>query len=231
MWTPSALVSEARPYSGDIWRVVEAQHRVATMRLTDTLDEQRLLEELIDEVKPQVPGSCRHLDWLLSTPFRYAPYPNGSRFRRAGQREGAFYASETVGTALAEMAFHRLLFFLNAPDAAAPANAADLTAFSARVQAARAIDLTVAPFNARSADWERPADYAATQALADAARTAGVGAIRSRSVRDPHGGVNVAVLDPAGFARPAPLARQTWRMLLRRERVRVWSDLPAGTPI
>ena len=47
---------------------------------------------------------------LLAAPFRYAPYPKGSRFRRANQREGAFYAAESVITAVAEMAFYRFLF-------------------------------------------------------------------------------------------------------------------------
>lgn len=34
MWTPDALSSEAQSYRGDVWRVVEAQSRASTMRLT-----------------------------------------------------------------------------------------------------------------------------------------------------------------------------------------------------
>ena len=40
-----------------------------------------------------------------------APYPIGSRFRRAGRTAGVFYAAESPETAVAEMAFYRLLFF------------------------------------------------------------------------------------------------------------------------
>ena len=43
-----------------------------------------LLESLIEETKPALPPECRHLHYLLATPFRYGSYPRGSRFRRAG---------------------------------------------------------------------------------------------------------------------------------------------------
>src|SRR5512144_2874589 len=107
IWTPAALSSERRRLAGAAWRVVEAQHRVSTMKLVDTLAEQSLLESLIDATKPPLTPECTPLHYLLSTPFRYgAPYPSGSRFRRAGFTPGVFYASRTVATAVAELAFH-----------------------------------------------------------------------------------------------------------------------------
>src|SRR3546814_1362417 len=88
-WTPAALSAEARRLEGTCWRLVEAQHRVSTLKLVDTLDEQDLLERLTEEAKPSVPEECRHLHYLLATPFRYgAAYPRGSRFRRAGLTPG-----------------------------------------------------------------------------------------------------------------------------------------------
>ena len=111
-WTPAALSSDARGLAGTCWRLVEAQHHVSTLKLVDSVDEQELLEELIETTKPPLPPECRGLHYLLSTPFRYGSvYPTGSRFRRAGLTEGVFYASETPQTAVAEMAFYRLLFF------------------------------------------------------------------------------------------------------------------------
>ena len=75
------------------------------MALVDTLGEQALLEELLDESKPSIPADCRHLHYLLFTPFRYgALYPAGSRFRRAGLTAGVFYASHQATTAVAELA-------------------------------------------------------------------------------------------------------------------------------
>src|ERR1700741_5051582 len=93
-WTRAALSSSARPRSGICWRAVEAQHHVSTLKLVDTLDEQRQLEDLIEASKPAIPPECRHLHYLLATPFRYgAVYPKGSRFRRAGLSEGVFYGA------------------------------------------------------------------------------------------------------------------------------------------
>jgi RES domain len=96
-----------------------------------------------------LPPECRDLHNLLATPFRYgAVYPAGSRFRRAGMTEGVFYASETPQTAVAEMAFYRLLFFAESPDTPWPANPAEYTAFSADCAAKKAIDLTRSRYGA-----------------------------------------------------------------------------------
>jgi hypothetical protein len=226
MWTPDALSSEARSYRGDIWRVVEAQSRASTMRLVDSLEEQRLLEDLIDEVKPLVPPSCRHLHYLLSTPFRYAPYPNGSRFRRAGQPEGVYYAGESVGTAIAELAFYRLLFFVESPDTKLPDRPTEHTAFSVPCSTSRLIDLTQPPLDSDSAVWTGLIDYAPCQALADAARSAGVQAIRYDSVRDPDSGRNIAVLGPEALAATEPQRLETWLLFIRPTGVQVAREFP-----
>jgi hypothetical protein len=227
IWTPAALSSEARSLDGSCWRLVEAQHRVSTLKLVDDLDEQALLEELIEASKPVVPQECRHLHYLLATPFRYGShYPSGSRFRRAGKTLGVYYAAEKVETAVAEMAFYRLLFFSESPDTPWPSDAAEYTAFSATVRAACAIDLTAPPL-ARDADaWTNPTDYAACQQLADDAREAGMQAIRYRSVRDPLGGPNLALLTCRVFAKPAPAERQTWRIRLGPSGVQAICEFP-----
>lgn len=228
-WTPAALSSEARAYAGAVWRLVEAQHRVSTLKLVDTLEEQALLEDLLEESKPKLPPECAGLDYLLATPFRYgAVYPHGSRFRRAGRTPGVFYAAEAVDTALAEMAFYRLLFYAESPATPYPANAADFTAFSAAVATTAAIDLTGPPLDRDRALWTDPTDYAACQALSDAARTAGIAAIRYASVRDPRGGANMALLVPAAFAGPRPLERQTWRIRLSTHGVQAICEFPAA---
>jgi len=111
-----ALAREARALSGTCWRLVEAQHRISTLKLVDTVEEQAALEDLVQDTKPAVPPECRHLHYLLATPFRYgAAYPTGSRFRRAGLSEGVFYAAEEPHTAVAELVFWRLLFFAESP--------------------------------------------------------------------------------------------------------------------
>jgi hypothetical protein len=213
--TPAALSSEARPLAGACWRLVEAQHRVSTLKLVDTLDEQDVLERLIEGSKPAVPEECRHLHYLLATPFRYgAPYPRGSRFRRAGMTAGVFYAAESDTTGVAEMAFYRLLFFAESPETPWPANPAEYTSFSAEVATGRSIDLAVPPFSAGAAAWTDPVDYEACQQLADKARAASIDIIRYASVRDPDHGANLALLACRVFTRPEPVAFRTWHLKL-----------------
>jgi hypothetical protein len=225
-WTRAALSSERRRLAGTLWRVVEAQHRVSTMKLVDTLAEQRVLESLIDASKPPLPPECRRLHYLLSTPFRYgAPYPEGSRFRRAGFTSGVFYASRTVTTAIAELAFHRLLFYADSPGTPWPSDAGDYTAFSSRFRTHSALDLTAPPLSADRARWTDPTDYAACQALADTAREAEVDVLRYASARDAHG-INVALLSCRAFAAVAPLQRQTWRLGFNAHGVRAVCDFP-----
>ena len=227
IWTPAALSSEARAFEGSVWRLVEAQHRVSTLKLVDTLDEQALLEDILEESKPALPPECAGLDYLLATPFRYgAVYPHGSRFRRAGRTPGVYYAALAIETALAEMAFYRLLFFAESPDTPLPANAADYTAFSAAVATQSAIDLTLPPLSRDAAHWTHPTDYAACQSLAEDARTAGIAAILYRSARDPAAGLNLALLTAKGFAAPRPLERQTWRIRLSPLGVQALCDHP-----
>src|SRR5216683_439740 len=159
-WTPAALSSEAHALSGTGWRLVEAQHRVSTLKLVDTVEEQEVLEELIENTKPSLPPGCEGLHYLLSTPFRYgAVYPRGSRFRRAGLTEGVFYASEIQETAVAELAFYRLLFFAESPETPWPINPAEYTAFAAEYATGRAIDLMRRPFHAAASAWADPTEY------------------------------------------------------------------------
>lgn len=226
MWTPGALASEARAYRHDIWRVVETQYKTATLRLTDTLAEQAALERVLERTKPPIPPECAGLDFLLAAPFRYAPYPMGSRFRRAGQPEGAFYASETVETAIAETAFHRLLFLAESPATKFPSQPIEHTAFGVPCRTRRLIDLTRAPLVRDRAIWTSPADYGPCQDLADAARAGGIEALRYQSVRDPEHRANVVVLSPKAFAARSPRRLQTWHVFPRPHAVQARRESP-----
>ena len=227
-WTPAALSRERRRLAGSCWRVVESQHHASTMKLVDTVDEQAVLEQLLDDAKPPVPEACRGLHYLLFTPFRYgAPYPHGSRFRRAGLTPGVFYASETAATAIAEMAFHGLLFFAESPGTPWPANAGEYTTFSVGYKTKAGLALTRAPLDRDRALWTAPADYHACQEFAERARSVDVDVLRYESVRDPSAkGINIAILACRVFASRRPLARQTWRVYLSAPGVRAMCDAP-----
>ena len=222
-FTADAVEAAARNLSAKPWRIVEAQHRVPTMRLVDTLDEQRVLEDLLDASKPPLPADAAKLHYLLATPFRYpAPPPVGSRFRGIGDA-GVWYGADVVETALAEVAYWRLRFLADSP--ATP----DLlpvphTAFRASV-AGSAIVLSQPPFDRQRRQWEDSASYDATQALARIARQAGIALIRYRSVRDPGHRAALAVLTPKAFRKTAPLEQHTWLIKVGRAQVLAEADL------
>lgn len=227
-WTPDELASNSASFRGRVWRLVEAQHQVSTLKLVDTLKEQEVLEDLIHETKPPVRSDCPDgMSYLLSTPFRYrAVYPTGSRFRRAGLTPGVFYGSDQVETAVAEMAFYRLLFFADSPGTPWPADAKEFTAFCAEVSTS-AIELTVPPFAAAHTMWTDLTDYHHCQDFADLARSAGVGTIRYLSVRDPKYGLNSAVLACSAFTSKEPVQRESWRLRLSSAGVQAIREFPS----
>ena len=218
------LQKAARRISAKPWRVVEAQHRASTMRLVDTLDEQRTLESLLEASKPPLPVAAVPLHYLLATPFRYpAPPPQGSRFRGIGD-PGVWYGADHVHTALAEVAYWRLRFLADSP--ATP----DLppvahTALRASV-AGSAIVLADPPFARQRGVFENPISYEAAQAFARTAREASIALIRYRSVRDPAHRSCVAVLTPAAFRQTTPLEQHTW--LIKVSRAQVLAETNAG---
>jgi hypothetical protein len=215
IWTRCAGDSSLRFLRIDAWRVVEAQHQVSTRKLVDTAAEQILLEELIDRVKPPEPtGGSLH--YLLFTPFRYPPLRHGSRFGDRHQ-PSLWYGSETRETALAEVAYYRLVF-LEGTSARIEPLANTLTAFRARASSARGADLTVSPFDDFRATIASPLRYDETQALGDAMRAAGVGLFRYPSARA-RDGINVGAFSPTVFGRAKPRGFETWHCVATRGRV------------
>jgi len=195
----------------DLWRAVEAQHRVSTMVLVDTLDEQALLERLLEESKPALASGQHALHWLLFTPFRYPPLPSGSRFR-APSEPGVFYGTEMKRTACAELGYWRWR------PALASIDPMQQTLFKTPVRGAT-IDLRDPPLSKKRKQWTHPADYSACQQLARWAREADVEMIRYESVRDPQAGGCAAVLIHGAFAAIAPSENQTWMLAVFRHHV------------
>ncbi|MBL8473966.1 MAG: RES family NAD+ phosphorylase [Rhodocyclaceae bacterium] len=223
-WTATALASEARTWEGSGWRAVEAQHRVATMTLArGNLADQALLEQILETAKPRLPPAAEHLHWLLATPFRYWPPSGGSRFRRRGD-PGVFYGAEHRRTACAESAYWRLRFWMDSAGLSGRSKSVAMTLFEFHGACTTLLDLSSAPLAAQRDLWTHPCDYAATQSLADAARTAGVACIRYESARD-LGGRCLALLTPAVFkavAEPYRHNQQSWNMLIQPPDLVVW---------
>ncbi len=220
-WTPAAVASELGPWRGGLWRAVEAQHRVSTLRLVDTLREQAQLEQLLETSKPALPEAAASLHYLLATPFRYpSHHPGGSRFRAATD-VGVFYGADERRTACAELGYWRWRFLRDSP-ALISLTSLPHTLFQSEVAAA-IIDLTRAPLDRDAALWTSPDDYSACQQLAAVGRAAGAQAIRYQSVRDPEAALCTAVLTPAVFT-AAPMVEQTWRLSVTRQRIQWQRD-------
>lgn len=225
IWTPAEPSPDGALKDREAWRIVEAQHRVSTMKLVESIEEQVLLEEIIENTKPPIPEECRGLHYLLSTPFRYPPH-QGSRFRRPGSVEGVFYAASDAQTAVAEAAFYRLLFFAESPGLPFPKNPAEYTAYCVRLSSSAVIDLQKPPYDAAAEIWMHPEDYAPCQAFAASARTKGAEIICYASVRDAAHRSCYAVLTCKAFAAKKPSKLQTWQLLASQAGVYAYCEAP-----
>lgn len=225
MWTPTELASELRPYRRTVWRVVEAQHRISTNRLADGLEDQQRLEELADAAKPDLPRAAQGLHYLLASPFRYG-HTVESRFRRADERPGIFYSSEREATAVAETAYWRLRFFTRSPGFLPGKGTSEHLSLHVPLSVSRTLDLMRAPFGTNRPQWTDREDYSACQEVAAAVRDAGGQAIRAPSARDEQG-INLALIDPAGFARSVPDHGRNWHLRLEGGRLVALAAFPS----
>lgn len=223
IWTRCGGRSNDRTIEGPVWRVVESQQRISTRRLVDSDAEHGLLEDLIETSKPPIPKGPEFegLDFLLFSPFRYPPLGRGSRFGSRHER-ALWYGSEQIETALAEVAYYRLLY-LGGSTANLLPNRVAKSAFQAVVRSRATIDLTRAPFDAHRATLCSKTDYTETRRLGTEMREAGVEMIRFTSTRDPKEGANIALFTPAAFALRNPLGpAQTWHCTVTASRDVSW---------
>lgn len=200
----------------NLWRAVEAQHRVSTMVLVDTLGEQALLERLLDGSKPALQSTPHKLHWLLFTPFRYPPLPSGSRFRGPADA-GVFYGAESRQAACAESGYWRWRFLMDSPslDSIDPMQQ---TLFKTPIKGL-SIDVRVPPLAENRARWTDPRDYSFCQELARKARVENIQIIRYESVRDPDTGGCAALLSHSAFAASSPTENQTWTLAVFKHHV------------
>jgi hypothetical protein len=196
------------------------------MKLVDTLTEQDLLEEIIEESKPPVPHEARDLGYLLATPFRYVPFQPGSRFRSPSD-PGVFYGAELMRTAAAEVGYWRWIFLLETEglDRLGPASH---TAFSVPISA-RAVDLRIPPFDRDTSDWTNPHEFEATRVFARIAREAGIEVIFYLSVRATEQSWCAALLTARAFTSKRPdKETQSWHLLVTRDEA-IWRRESGGS--
>jgi hypothetical protein len=207
-WLQESVAAARHNLSLKVWRAVEAQHVVSTLRLTgNNPEEHDLLERILEESKPPLPPEAVGLHYLLATPFRYPPPAYGSRFRSRSD-PGVLYSALERRTACAEMGYWRWRFVSDS-DGLLEIAAAPQTLFRAGAIGS-SIDLQLPPFDQFTRLWTDPVNYDATQTLGQAARHADVALIVYRSVRDPEPGACLAVLRPSALHPKRPIAQETW---------------------
>jgi hypothetical protein len=219
IWTPCGGKSNCRSLKLTPWRIVEAQHVTSTRTLVDSDEEQQILEEEIDRVKPPLPEGAefRGMHYLLFTPFRYPPLRRGSRFGTRQERS-IWYGSEEIMTAQAEVAYYRLLFFAGS-SAVFENTELRLTAFTVSVSSKTGIDLTAIPFSKFEKHISSKTDYTSSQKLGLEMRNDSVEVFRYVSARDRKKGINVALFTPIAFSSKSPIVSQTWICIAGSNRV------------
>ena len=219
-WTPAGVSSNARQFSGTVWRMVESQYESSTMRLVDTIREHEILEDILEASKPPVPDGAKDLHYLLFSPFRYAyTAAFGTRFRAKGDT-GVFYSADTPYTAASEVGYWRWKFVQDS-EGLKRLSPSQFTAFSVPLSDL-SVDLRIKPFKRDAVRWQHPSDYTATQAFAKIVRKTNVGIVIYKSVRCPIDSFCAAVLDPKAFAQKKPdNGMQSWVLSIADEVI--WS--------
>lgn len=198
-----------QPVLAKAYRLVESQEQIATLSLVNTVYEQGLLEDLIEQTKHPLGVEYEDLHYLLKTPFRYPPLKHGSRF---GQRfeQGMFYSALQIKTALAETAYYRFVYLEGMEVPYQQAITSEFSSFAVNINSPKGILLDEPPF----ANFQRllcsRSSYAHTQALGAAMRRSGVEVFRYISARDGDGGKNLAVFSPKAFATKKPSQMRQW---------------------
>lgn len=192
-------------YSYEIYRIVESQYFIATRKLVDSDEEQRVLEDIIDHSKPEIikENSRGALHYLLYTPFRYPPLKSGGRFHTRIE-QSIFYGAQELETSMAEVAYGRLLFAHHS-DAKLDPMEVGYTHFVVDVKSDKALFLTTAPFNVDQNKISDPYSNAYSQSLGTAMRNADAHIFTYTSARRPNG-INVGLFSVEAFSCNQPIA-------------------------
>jgi hypothetical protein len=196
------------PYSKHVYRLVETQEIAATTNLVDDLDEQFLLEQMLDEVKPSYRPGTEDMHYLLKTPFRYPPLKYGSRF---GSRvmPSFFYAGEDEHTTLAEVAYYRFVFLSHMQLSYDKPVRSEHMMFSVKVKSALCADLTEVGFAVLNEKLASPNSYHLSQSAGQWLVEQNIEVIRYCSARY-KGGYNLAIAEPKVLLSKEPEKSQSW---------------------
>lgn len=197
------------PYSAKVWRMVETQEGAATLNIVDSMEEQGMLEELLDKVKPPYRAGTEGMHYLLKTAFRYPPLKYGSRFGTRAE-SSFFYASEEVKTCLAETAYYRFIFLHDMQTPYEKVIDSRHSMFNVAVKSKHCLDLRSDKFKSLHQHISHPAHYIHSQAIGHwALHESKAELITFESARQ-IGTSNVAIAEPRTIRSRAPNSMRNW---------------------
>ena len=211
-----------KPFQAEVFRVAESQQKVATNTLVDTLEEQHLLEDMLDRVKPRIPNECDGYDYLIYTPFRYPPLKHGSRFGKK-IHPSIFYGSKKLEAAFAELAYYRFVYYdgmMIAPKK--KQKVTQHTAFSVDLQTQKGVMLDKTPFKQHKDQISDPTRYEVAQSLGEDMREKGVQAFSYFSARA-EDQINVGIFNCKSITCKEPKTPSHWSCITRNTSVTIRS--------
>ncbi|MDX2347095.1 MAG: RES family NAD+ phosphorylase [Legionella sp.] len=209
IWSEVKGEQYIQPMMATIHRVTDDQQLIATMSLVNNVEEQGILEQLLEETKPEKPIGYEDFDYLLISPFRYPPLQYGSRFGSVFE-PSLFYGSLNITTALAETAFYRFIYLSGMKTQFTAPLQVTYSSYTVSVRSNSSIFLDKAPFDQYQEIIASPIHYQATQALGYAMRRANIEVFQFSSVRDAHAGKNIALFTPKAFQSKSPIKLERW---------------------
>lgn len=217
------------------WRIVEDQTRSSTRKMVDTQREHELLEKMLENNKPKLKYygdelAFEGLHYLLSTPFRYPPLMNGTRFGHRFERN-LFYAALELKTAMCEKAYHRLDFLL-ASEGEIGGKSINCTAFKVNIFTKMGLDFRKPPFLDLKNEISSPISYQISQSLGTHMRKEGVAAFISYSARSQENGCNINIFTPKAFGKNGSLESsfQAYTCYSTKKSVEFYSNLSRDEP-
>lgn len=210
LWQECHGQQQIKPIAGTLYRLVESQEQIATRQLVDTLEEQALLEDLLESVKPPYPADMEKLHYLLKSPFRYPPLKWGSRYGRTFE-PSIFYGGCSVAVTLAESAYYRFVFLKSMQGTPVKSMIrSEHTLFSVGYKCKKGLRLQDVPFDRHLELLAHPKNYTYSQALGTSMREAGIEAFEYPSARDENHAACVGLFNPQYFTGNSPQSREQW---------------------
>lgn len=194
------------------WRIEPLEEKTSLRKLVDSIEEQKILEEMMRESASEVSRSGLHP--LLGNRFKNPPLTRASRFGRKTE-PSLWYGALNVETSLVEIAFHRLAF-INASVISDESVISQMIAFSVNLKILRGIALHEKPFIKYKNEISSPSSYAVSQLLGANMRKNNIDGFTFISARDVKAGVNVGLFKINAFAGQSPNREslQTWQCFL-----------------